>query len=171
MSSKLLDSIGLGSVDIGIFILITTVLTLIAIILLIVFIVKSSKLKKRYEKFMQGENAKSLESQIHDLSKDVNELLIITDQHADDINEIYRKHQSAFQKMGLIKYDAFKEMGGKLSFVLTVLDEVNNGFIINSVHSSTGCYSYTKRIKEGKCELDLSDEEKASLDKAVKDVK
>ena len=43
--------------------------------------------------------------------------------------------ESAYQKMGLVKYDAFNQMGGQLSFSLALLDENNNGFIINSVHS------------------------------------
>ena len=50
---------------------------------------------------------------------------------------------------------------------LALLDENDNGFIINSVHSSAGCYSYTKRIQNGKCELDLSGEEKIAIEKAI----
>lgn len=171
MSSNLLKKIGLGNVDIGVIILILTVLVIITITLLIVFIVQNVKLKNKYKKFMQGSKAKSLEKEIHDLISNVHDLSITSQEHTDDINEIYRKHESAYQKMGLVKYDAFKEMGGKLSFGLALLDEKDNGFIINSVHSSTGCYSYTKRIKEGKCELDLSEEEKVALDKAIKDIK
>ena len=54
-----------------------------------------------------------------------------------------------YDTVGIIKYDAFQQMGGKLSFSLALLDENNNGFIINSVHSTEGCYSYTKEIKNG----------------------
>ena len=72
-----------------------------------------------------------------------------------------------YQKLGLVKYDAFKEMGGKLSFALVLLDENNNGFLINSVHSSDGCYSYTKRIKDGDSEIALSNEEKVAVERAV----
>lgn len=58
-------------------------------------------------------------------------------------------------------------MGGKLSFALVLLDENNNGFLINSVHSSDGCYSYTKRIKNGDSEIELSNEEKVAVERAV----
>ena len=49
--------------------------------------------------------------------------------------------QLTYQKMGLIKYDAFNEMGGKLSFSLAMLDVRNNGFIINAMHTREGCYT------------------------------
>lgn len=58
-------------------------------------------------------------------------------------------------------------MGGKLSFALALLDEKNNGFIINSVHSSEGCYSYTKRVLDGDSQIALSNEEKVAVERAV----
>ena len=58
-------------------------------------------------------------------------------------------------------------MGGMLSFSLALLNDQNNGFIINSVHSSDGCYSYTKEIKDGISEISLGEEEKKALDIAL----
>ena len=69
----------------------------------------------------------------------------------------------------MVKYDAFKQMGGRLSFSLALLDENNNGFILNSVHSSDGCYSYTKEIKNGGCEISLGEEEEQALKIAMKE--
>ena len=75
--------------------------------------------------------------------------------------------ESTFQKIGIIKYDAFNQMGGKLSFCLALLDENNNGFILNSVHSTEGCYSYTKQIIQGKSKIDLGKEEAEALQMAI----
>lgn len=58
-------------------------------------------------------------------------------------------------------------MGGKLSFSLALLDENNNGFILNSVHSTEGCYTYTKEIKNGECAISLGEEEQQALDMAI----
>ena len=69
--------------------------------------------------------------------------------------------------MGLVKYDAFNQMGGQLSFSLALLDENNNGFIINSVHSTEGCYSYTKEIKNGSCSISLGKDEEEALSIAM----
>ena len=89
------------------------------------------------------------------------------DKNREDIKELFKKHETTFQKVGLVKYDAFTEMGGKLSFALALLDEKNNGFIINSVHSSEGCYSYTKEIRNGSCDISLGEEEREALDIAM----
>ena len=61
----------------------------------------------------------------------------------------------------------FREMGGKLSFCLAMLNENNDGFILNSVHSSAGCYSYLKEVRGGRCEIDLGAEEQKSLEEAL----
>ena len=71
------------------------------------------------------------------------------------------------QKIGIIKYDAFNQMGGKLSFSLALLDENNNGFVLNSVHSADGCYSYTKEIINGECAISLGVEEKQAIEMAM----
>ena len=46
-------------------------------------------------------------------------------------------------------------------------DENDNGFVLNSVHSTEGCYSYTKEIKNGQCDITLGEEEKQALDIAM----
>ena len=74
---------------------------------------------------------------------------------------------SNFQKVGIVKYDAFNEMGGKLSFVITLLDGNNNGYIINSMHSREGCYNYIKEIVKGESYIELSEEEAESLERAI----
>ena len=66
-----------------------------------------------------------------------------------------------------MKYDAFHEMGGNLSFALTLLDGNNNGWIINAMHSREGCYTYIKEIVKGQSYLELSEEEAESLDRAI----
>ena len=72
-----------------------------------------------------------------------------------------------FQKYGLIKYDAFQEMGGKLSFSLAMLNEKNDGFVLNAVHSREGCYTYVKEIIDGNSIITLAEEEQQALDAAL----
>ena len=167
MSSEFFNSIGLGGVDIGYILLGVTVLCIILLIITIVQITKTSKLSKKYEKFMQGKDAKSLETDIMRLYEDNEFLKTTTDKNRHDIRKLYKNMESAFQKVGIVKYDAFQQMGGKLSFSLALLDQNNNGFILNSVHSSEGCYSYTKEIKNGECAISLGSEEEKALDIAM----
>ena len=66
-----------------------------------------------------------------------------------------------------MKYDAFKEIGGKLSFVLVLLTAENNGFILNSMHSTKeGCYTYAKEVVNGEAFVILSEEEHQALEEA-----
>ena len=80
---------------------------------------------------------------------------------------ISEKMKTHYQKVGIVKYDAFHEMGGELSFALTMLDENNNGWIFNAMHSREGCYTYIKEVVNGESYIELSSEEKECLEKAV----
>lgn len=167
MTSSIFKSMGLGNIDPAYLFLGMLVLILILLILLIVQMVKISKLTKKYDKFMLGKEAGSLEEEIVNLFQDINFLKEITDTNRKEIKNIYKKMRFTYQKLGVVKYDAFKQMGGMLSFSLALLNEDNDGFIINSVHSSDGCYSYTKVIQDGKCKLALGEEEQQALDMAM----
>ena len=140
---------------------------MILFILTIVNIVQMKKLKKNYRIFMSGKDAKTLEDTLIQRLDQVDSLLESNEENDSNIKVLSKNMQRTYQKMGLIKYDAFHEMGGKLSFSLAMLDMRNNGFIINSVHSSEGCYSYTKEIKLGQCAIDLGSEEAEALSIAM----
>lgn len=169
LKSPFLNQIGLGSADIGILLLILAIIIMVLIILNIVNMCTIFKLKKKYKKFMQGKNAKSLENEIIGLFEDNKFIKNSVEKNKKDIRTLYHKFESAFQKIGIIKYDAFNQMGGKLSFCLALLDENNNGFILNSVHSTEGCYSYTKEIEKGSCKISLGEEEEKALNMAMKE--
>lgn len=167
MNSNLFNQLGLGNIDIGYIIIGFAILLLVLIILVIVQLSNYSKLNKKYKKFMQGKDARSLEKDIIGLYEDNKFLKTVTDKNKKDIRSLYKNMESAYQKCGIVKYDAFQQMGGKLSFSLALLNEKNDGFIINSVHSTDGCYSYTKIVKDGSCSISLGEEEKKALDIAM----
>lgn len=167
MSSELLGYIGIGQIDPAYIIIAQIVINLIFIIILMVFGSKLKKVKKTYEKFMRGKNAKSMENEIIGIFEDINFLKISDEKSSSDIKSIKENLTKAYQKVGIVKYDAFREMGGKLSFSIALLNDMNTGFIINSVHSSEGCYTYTKEIVGGEAFLTLGEEEKEALDKAM----
>lgn len=167
MNYDLLKMMGLGNFDITYIFIGIIAFLLIILILIIVQIVKLSKMIKKYEKFMLGKNAKNLEKDIFGLYEDNKFIKVSLEKNEKDIRTLYRNFEKAFQKIGVVKYDAFAQMGGQLSFCLVLLDENNNGFLLNSVHSTEGCYSYTKEIKLGECSIELGDEEKKALNIAM----
>jgi hypothetical protein len=130
---------------------------------------KQSKLNKTYKMFMTGADAKNLEGQVLARFSDIDELKADTKKINNEIAKIKENLMITYQKVGIVKYDAFKEMGGKLSFVMALLDKNNNGILLNSVHSSReGCYTYLKEIIKGESFLELSDDERMALDQALK---
>lgn len=167
MDSRFLQGLGIGNWDYGIVVFVLAILLVIALVLIIVQMVRFQKLKKRYEKFSQGRNAKSLEEEIGTMFEQNKTIKEQTDKNRRDIKVLYKSLESAFQKIGLVRYDAFAQMGGKLSFALCLLDEKNNGFLINSVQNAEGCYTYSKEIIGGVCDIALSEEEQKALSKAM----
>jgi hypothetical protein len=167
VNSQVFNYIGLGNVDIGYILIGMAAVIAISIILIIIQMVKLSKLKKKYSVFMQGKDAKSLEKDIIGLYEDNKFIKVSIEKNKNDIRELFKKQELSFQKVGIVKYDAFKQMGGQLSFSLALLNENDCGFIINSVHSTEGCYSYSKEIKNGQCSILLGEEEKQALDMAM----
>ena len=135
--------------------------SLITLILAIIALCKAAKLKKKYRSFMEGSDGKSIESLIHEHLDEIESIRTVGEK------DIYEKMQYTFQKVGIVKYDAFHEMGGKLSFALCMLDKVNNGYIINVMHSNNGCFAYIKEVVDGKSYIELGDEENQALQQAV----
>lgn len=170
MNTALLQQMGLGGLDAGYLVIGMIVLAVLVIILLILLILqmqKVNRLKTRLSRFTAGKDGSSLEEDIAKLFEDNKFLKDESEKNRKDIKTLYKKAESAYQKLGIVKYDAFNQMGGKLSFCLALLDENNNGFVMNSVHSTDGCYCYTKTIKNGECKLDLGKEEEKALEKAL----
>ena len=143
------------------------VVIVILMILVIINIVQMSKLKKRYAIFMKGKNAKSLEDTLIYRLEQVDELIENNAANERNIDTIFKRMKFNFQKYGLVKYDAFQEMGGKLSFSLAMLNEKNDGYIINAVHSREGCYTYVKEIIDGNSIIALAEEEEQALAQAL----
>ena len=141
---------------------------LLLLIILISLGVSQRKLKKKYKKLMEGSNGKSLEKQIFTSLSEIERIKANIDVMNDSIHNLEENMLTSFQKMGVVKYDAFNEMGGKLSFVLALLDKNNNGYLLNSVHSTKeGCYTYLKEIINGQSFLELSADEKQALEMAI----
>lgn len=142
-------------------------LTVLLLLIVFINIIQMHKLKKKYKMFMDGKNAKTLEESIMSRMDQIDYLVSSNQKNESDIKTINKNLKSTFQKVGLVKYDAFQEMGGKLSFSLALLNHVNDGFIINAMHSREGCYTYIKEIIDGNSIIALADEEKEALDMAM----
>ena len=139
----------------------------ITIIVLIITLCKLKKLRRRVDALTRGKDAETMEDQILDFFERIESLEDAENKMHRDIREIKENLKITYQKSALVKYDAFREMSGALSYSLALLDKENNGLIISSMYSREGCYTYAKDIVNGECKINLSDEEAEALKQAV----
>ena len=164
MEGSIINSWG---IDPGYIILGMVIIILILFITVIVSLIKMSQLYRRYDIFMRGKDAETLEDLLINQIEDINLLKIEDKTNKENIRSINRNLRASFQKLGLVRYNAFNGMGGNLSVVIALLDYTNSGFILNSVHSREGCYMYLKRVDMGQTEILLGSEEREALEQAL----
>ena len=114
-----------------------------------------------------GKDAETLEDIILDLMDEAAVRQATDKEGRDQLKSLSRQVRASYQKIGIVKYNAFKGMGGNLSFVIALLDDNNSGFILNSVHSREGCYLYMKDVEKGSTDVLLGAEEKEALERAL----
>lgn len=162
---SLFESWGL---DEGWFIIGIIVVLLLLILMYLVLYKKYRKLQEKYNKFMKGKDAESLEEVILKRFEEIDKLKLESLELKDTAEKLTEGLTGAYQKTAIIKYDAFKEMGGKLSFSVALLNNQNDGFILTSMHSSSGgCYTYIKEVIKGESFILLSEEESQVLKEAI----
>lgn len=146
-------------------------LSLVLLIAFIICMIKMNKLYRRYDRFMRGKDAETLEDTMISILEQLKDLNAKDRANKDMMKSLSKQVKDSFQKFGFVKYNAFKGMGGNLSFVLAMLDDNNTGFVLDAVHSREGCYLYLKEVEEGATEVLLGSEEQEALEQALGYVK
>ena len=147
------------------------VLLLVVVVILLICVFNLSlglnRLNRKYTLFMKGKDGQSLERLFKRKFDLIEKLVRSTDDNGEEIEKIWKVMDKSLNKYGIVKYDAFEDMGGKLSFVLAMLDKNNTGFLLNAIHSRENCFLYIKEIVNGESYVVLSEEEVEALRQAV----
>jgi len=143
------------------------VLLVLTLVVLIITLCKLKTLRRRVDALTRGKDAESMEDSILNYFEKIEALEDAEQKMHRDIREIKENLKITYQKAGLVRYDAFREMSGALSYSLALLDKENNGVLISSMYSREGCYSYAKDIVNGESKINLSEEEEEALKQAV----
>lgn len=162
--STIFDNMG---IDPGIIIILLLIIVIILIGTMISCSMRVKRLERKYKMFMKGGDAQSLEKTFVRKFAQIDRLYEAKEDHEQSINSIIKNFRLIFSKYGVEKYDAFDDVGGKLSFALALLDRENTGLILNAVHSRDNCFLYLKEIVKGESYVMLSQEEVEALRKAV----
>ncbi len=153
--------------DPGIIIIVIGVACIGLLVYNIILSVMFSNLKKRYMVFMQGREAMSLEEILKSIVEDNEKIKSHETDNTTAIGEIRGRLDNCSQKQAVVRYNAFSNKAGNLSFVMCQLDNHNNGYLMNCMHTQDGCYTYMKSVKDGSVEVALSEEERKALVEAV----
>ncbi len=140
---------------------------LVLVVLVMMLVVKYNRLRESYESFMEGRDGMNLEEIMDDIAEDNRKVKLQCKHNIDAIVEMKKGLKATYKKIGLMKYDTFRGMSGKLSFSLALLDGEDSGFVLSCMHTQDGCYSYLKEIIHGESHAILSNEEKDALNMAL----
>ena len=139
------------------------VLSLAMIVLFIIWIRKQDRLKARMDYFMRSSRREPLEETLRRVVDDNQKVKIQIKNNNAAIEKINENLITAYRKIGVVKFNAFPGMAGKMSSSIALLNNENNGIIINSIHGQEGCYTYVKEIMNGKSINPLTKEDEEAL--------
>lgn len=154
-------------IDLGILVIMLMVLVLVLIVIVLNMSLSQHRLNRKYTMFMKGADGQSLEKMFAKKMKEVDHLSASNEENSIKLHALQKQLGKTLTKYGIVKYDAFDDVGGKLSFALAMLDNKNTGFILNAIHSRDNCFFYIKEIVNGESYILLSSEEMDALRKAV----
>ena len=155
-----------------IFILILFIAIIILFVLYIVTISNLKKLRNSYLKFMNKlGNGSNLDEMIRGYINKVNQVGEKNEEIISYCKVIDNNMKRCSQKIGIVRYNAFKDTGSDLSFALAILDDFNNGVVLNGIYARDSSNIYAKPIENGESKYILSNEEKEAINRAINNIK
>ena len=150
------------------FLVILFVLNIVLLICSIISNIRIKNIRKSSKIFMKklgngkdlGEDLNRYMDKVLDLEKELSNTNIYTKQ-------LNKKLDLCIQKVGIVKYNAYKDTTRDLSFALALLDNNNNGIVLNGIYSREMSNIYAKPITKGKCDYNMTEEEQSALLKAM----
>lgn len=147
--------------------LMSMLLILVLLILVICTMVRLSSMNSRYRAMMRGSTKDDLEGMLIQHVRKVEEVEAVNVRILEE-NELIRQFiRQTLVRVASVRFRAFEDMGGDLSYAVALLDANNDGVIFSSIFAREDSRSYIKPIKNGSSEYPLSDEEKSVLQEAM----
>lgn len=155
--------------EFNLFNIIILVINIALVVIYVLNSIKLTKLRKNYSDFMtklgKGNNINEMLQEyvrtVDEIKKENNEI----ERYCQKLDEDSKNY---LKKIGLVRYNAYKDTGSNLSFALAILNEHNTGIVLNGIYGRDTSNIYAKPVVEGNCEYALSKEEKEALEKAIK---
>lgn len=160
---EIINTIGMNNI-----IIISIAINFVLLIAFLVTVAKVSKLNKKYKEFMQKlGNGKNIEEDLENYMYRVDRVEKQNGEINGIIKGMNKNLEKCVQKIGIVRYNAFKDVGSDLSFTLAMLDENNDGVVLNGIYSREMSNIYAKPVEKGKSTYTLSEEEQEAIKKAL----
>ncbi|MBR4767564.1 MAG: DUF4446 family protein [Lachnospiraceae bacterium] len=143
------------------------VIAVALLILVIVLLVKNRRMSRRLDLFVENANGATLEDRLERVMDDNQKVKIQLRNNMNAIVKLNDEMLTAYRKIGIVKFNAFPGMAGKMSSSICLLNNENNGLIVNTIHGQEGCHTYVKEIMNGKSITALTEEDEEALKKAM----
>lgn len=144
-----------------------SIITFLLFIMTIILLASVKKLEKRYRKMMRGISNRNLEEVINSNLDNIELALNKSKMSLEKCEKISEELKSCVNKVAIMRYKAFENVGSDLSFSIAILDSYNDGVIITSIYSRHDSTTYAKPIDKGISRYDLSEEEIHVLNEAI----
>jgi hypothetical protein len=145
-------------------------LAIVVLVLLLIFLITIARLRKatkKYKVLVEGVKGENLEESILENSKKLQQVLFEMNIFRERLEVVEDVSKKCIQKVGLLRFDAFENTGGELSYALALLDKENNGVVVSSIFGRDDARTYCKYINKGKSKYPLSVEEEKAIRKAL----
>ena len=150
------------------FLEIITCSNILLLLCFIITIVKFSNINKKYKIFIKKlGNGKNIEEDLQKYMDKVEDVQRQSDEIINYCKNINSDIEKCIQKIGIVRYSAFKDTGSDLSFALALLNEKNDGVVLNGIYSREMSNIYAKPIENGKSKYTISIEEQQAIDRAI----
>lgn len=136
----------------------------------LIMLTKLHSINKNYKTFLKKlGNGENIEEDLENYMYRVERVEKQNAEIRNLIETIDTNMDNCIQKIGMVRYNAFKDTGSDLSFALAMLDEKNNGVVLNGIYSREMSNIYAKPVEKGKSKYTLSEEEQQAIQKAIED--
>ncbi|MBW6411779.1 DUF4446 family protein [Clostridium weizhouense] len=142
------------------------VIIILLFVLIIVLMKSINKLETKYRKLMRGTNSKNLEQMLNEKLNNIEEAKNISEKAIEECGKLEIKIKECVQKVAIMRYKAFEDVGSDLSFSIAMLDDNNDGIILTGIYGRQESTTYAKPIDKGISRYDLSEEELYVLSEA-----
>lgn len=156
------------SMNITIFVLIMIALLLLTVILFFVIVLRLKKSLQKYKGLLRGTDGKSLEEILVEKGRVLEHILLEMEIIKDTAKTAEESSKNSIQKVGLVRYNAFEDTGGDLSFALALLNSEADGVVLTGIFSQEESRTYCKPVCRGESKHQLSKEERKAIAQALK---